>query len=233
MEIIVILVVSVIFIIVLALLLKVNRRNITEIKKIGENDELKDIANKLPNNEEICADILKLLGNENVKIKTSDSGNDASVYVVATNTILISNVKESFARVQTVAHECVHSKQDKRLLWFNFILTNIYTIAFIIFTVLTLFKVINTPSIFAVILFAMAILSYVVRSFLENDAMIKARYLAKDYMDDIKISNKEEIDEIVNQYDKMNVYGIKATNFKLLFNTFIKILIFSIICFIR
>ena len=38
----------------------------------------------------------------------------ASLYIVATNTILISNIKDTFTRVQTIAHECLHSIQNKK-----------------------------------------------------------------------------------------------------------------------
>ena len=72
-----------------------------------------------------------------------------------------------------------------------------------------------------------------IRNYLENDAMIKAKYLAKDYMEDIKISSKHEIDEIISEYERINKYGIIGTNYYLFYNTCIKIIIFSLICFVR
>ena len=38
---------------------------------------------------------------------------------------------------------------------------------------------------------------YMVRAFLENDAMIKAKYLAKEYIEEKNISTKEEIDQFI------------------------------------
>ena len=38
----------------------------------------------------------------------------------------------------------------------------------------------------------------------ENDAMIKARYLAKEYMEEKEISKKEEIEKMIQQYDIVN-----------------------------
>ena len=35
---------------------------------------------------------------------------------------------------------------------------------------------------------------YIVRSYLENDAMIKARFLAKEYMQEEAVSTLEDID---------------------------------------
>ena len=45
--------------------------------------------------------------------------------------------------------------------------------------------------------------------------MIKAKFLAKEYMEDVKISKKEEIDKIIARYDELNDIGIKFTNFQL------------------
>ena len=45
---------------------------------------------------------------------------------------------------------------------------------------------------------------YMVRTYLENDAMIKAKYLAKEYMEEQKISTEEEIRKIVLAFNKTN-----------------------------
>ena len=77
----------------------------------------------------------------------------------------------------------------------------------------------------------MLILSYVyyfVRSYLENDAMIKAKFLAKEYMEEVKISKNEEINSIVDSFEKLNNIGIKITNFQLMFETIIKVIILLI-----
>ena len=42
-----------------------------------------------------------------------------------------------------------------------------------------------------------------VRAYLENDAMIKARFLAKEYMEEKKISSKEEINKMVYEFDRI------------------------------
>ena len=73
---------------------------------------------------------------------------------------------------------------------------------------------------------------YVVRVYLENDAMIKARYLAKEYMEEEKISTPEEINKIVKGFDRINDLGIKVTNYKFFLNIMIKLIIFIVICLI-
>ena len=110
-------------------------RDIKKLKELGYDKGLNDITNKLPENKEICKSILKMLNNENVKIEESES-NQASLYMVLSNSIIIANIKNTFTRVQTVAHECLHSIQNKRTLLFNFIFSNIYFIYFIVICIL-------------------------------------------------------------------------------------------------
>ena len=86
---------------------------------------------------------------------------------------------------------------------------------------------------FLVILLILSAVYYLVRIFLENDAMIKARFLAKEYMEDVKISSKEEIEKIVNGFDKINNVGIKCINYKFFLDIMIKVLILDIIFLIR
>ena len=74
---------------------------------------------------------------------------------------------------------------------------------------------------------------YAVRTYLENDAMIKAKFLAKEYMEESKISTQEEINKIVKKYDDLNEIGIKCTNFQLLSNVLLKVVILLIIFIIR
>ena len=233
MEIPIILISSVIILLLLVIILKFNKTNIQELKRIGNDKELNEITNSLPENEEICKDILKMLNNENVKIQTTNGGSQSSLYIVANNSIFIANIKNTFTRVQTIAHECIHSIQDKTLLWFNFIFSNIYMLYFITITALTLFKVIKAPSIFAIILVMMSILQYFVRSYLETDAMVKAKYLAKEYMEQKKDAiSKENLKLVIENYDKLNSIGIKYYNLNLLTGNFSKIIMYCIIALI-
>ena len=63
--------------------------------------------------------------------------------------------------------------------------------------------------------------------------MIKAEYLAKEYMEEVKISTYDEINRIVNSYNKLNQIGIKMTNYQLFVQTIVKIIIICIIYVIR
>jgi hypothetical protein len=232
-EIVAILILSIIVLITFAVLFKVNLKNLKMIKIIGEDKQLNEITNSLPENEQVCKEILSMLGNDSVKIKQGSENSKTSLYVIATNSILIANIKDTFTRIQTIAHECIHSIQDKRLLWFNFIFSNIYLIYFAIITILTLFNKIPFVNVCAIVLVAMSVILYVVRSYIETDAMIKARYVAKDYMETKSgLISKEKIDIVVKNYDKINENGVKIYNFTLLFGYLSKIIIYCIVAIV-
>ena len=203
---------------------------IDEIKQVGFDKDLNYITNKLPENKEICEDILKKLNNETVNIK-EDNGKEASLYIVATNSIIIANIKDSFTRIQTIAHECIHSTQDKILLWFNFLFSNVYMLFFAVITILSLLNKTTNNWMWAAVLAVFGLIFYGVRSYLEMDAMTKARYVAHEYLQEKKgVLTQEEIDLIVSKYDFINNRGIKLTMFWLLWKCIFKIIIFLIAC---
>ena len=73
----------------------------------------------------------------------------------------------------------------------------------------------------------MCIILFFVRSYLETDAMIKARFLAKEYMEEkCDIISKENIQTIIENYDKINCIGIKLTNLSLIVEYLIKVVIY-------
>lgn len=206
--------------------------NVKKIKELGEDKELDKLTQKYPENVEICKWYLKKLKNENVKIE-EDNNSNATLYLVMSNKIFIANLKESYTRIQTIAHECLHSIQSKKLLWFNFIFSNIYLIYFGVICILALLKILPMKMTFLSIFIVFSLVYYAVRTYLENDAMIKARFLAKEYMQEKAISTREEIDKIVNKYDELNDIGIRCTNFQFLSNILVKIIILAVIFLIR
>ena len=217
----------------LALIKTIYKININEIKQIGNNNkELDEIVKKYPLNIEICKSILKKLNNEKVNIQEDKEANNC-LYIAVSDKIIIANMRDSFTRIQTIAHECLHSVQDRRILLFNFIYSSIYLTIFYIIVVLAVFKILTYKILFITIYLILSFIYYFVRSYLEDDAMIKARFLAKEYMEDISISNKEEINKIVNEYDRLNIIGIKTVNYKLFSTAIIKTIILALIFYIR
>lgn len=225
MEFIVLLIINIITYIILKFIFDANLK---KLKQIGENKELDELTQKYPENIEICKWYLKKLNNESVKIEEDKSSN-ATLYLVTSNKIFIANLKNSFTRIQTIAHECLHSIQSKKMLWFNFIFSNIYLIYFAITCILGIMKILPNKMMFLSVLILFGFIYYAVRTYLENDAMIKAKFLAKEYMQEIGLSDKEEIDKIIGEYEKLNDVGIKCTNFQLFGSTLVKNLILTLI----
>lgn len=216
-------------IMVLVILAIVYDVNIKKIKQFAKTEESKfnEITNKYPSNIEICKYILNKLKNNNVKVE-EDKNSETCLYIAVTNKIVIANVKNSYTRIQTIAHECLHSIQSRKILLFNFIYSNIYILYFLITTILSIFNILPNKMLFLSIMLILSYVYYFVRSYLENDTMIKAKFLAKEYMEEVKISKNEEINSIVDSFEKLNNIGIKITNFQLMFETIIKVIILLI-----
>lgn len=225
-----IIIMAIILIILIALKIILNM-DMDIIKKIAQNEKLDKVTNAFPENIEICKKICQMIGNDKVKIE-EDKQSKTSLYLIATNKISIANLKNSFTRIQTVAHECIHSMQDKSILWANFIFSNIYLLYFIIAVLLTIFGVYKDAILQVEILTLMGFVYYFIRSYLETDAIVKARYLAREYMKNEKILKPQEMQEILGNYDILNKIGVKAMNYKLIFSSLLKVLIYAIIAYI-
>lgn len=223
------LILAIIILIIVIILKFIFGYQLKELKEIGKDEELDKLANKYPENIEMCKTYLKMLDNKNVEIEENKE-TKTSLYIAITNKISIANVRSTYTRIQTIAHECLHSIQDRKLLLFNFWFSNFYLIYFFIICILEIFNILPYKNIFLSILIILSFVYYMIRAFLENDAMIKAKFLAKQYMEDIKISTKEEIEKIVSGFEKINNKGIKCINYNLFLSCMIKILIFIIIC---
>ena len=205
--------------------------NIKKIKEKQENKELENITDKFPNNIEIAKEMLKMLDNKNVKIEEAkDTG--TSLYIAVTNKISIADMKNNYARIQTIAHECIHSCQDRRLLLFNFIFSNINIVYFAVITILTILKLVNHQILQIAILMLLTIIEFSVRSFLEIDAMTKAKYLSKDYMEKMELCTQEEKNKLLKEYESINKIGIPFVIDNLLTTALARVLIYCIVSII-
>ena len=227
---IVVIITSILTLILLKIFLNVRFKAIKELKNRSW-EELEKLTNKFPNDEKMCRDILKKLNNENVKIKI-DAEYASCLYTVFNNTITIGKFQQNYMKPQTIAHECIHSTQDKRMLWTNFIISNIYLIYFIAITILSICNYLSFANIHILILIFLSLIQYVIRNNLEMDAMIKARYIAKEFIEENKILIKEEQEKLLKEYDEINKIGIGFTTYSLITSDIIKIILFSIIVLI-
>ena len=220
------LIIIIIAIIAIIIIYSMMKMNIKELEKIALNTELNEIAKKYPKNTKICKSLLEKLGNKTTKIE-ENANSESTLYIATQDKILIGNTHESFTRIQTIAHECLHSIQDRKMLIFNFIYSNIYLIYFAIICVLVIIKKLPNEMLYSNIFLILSFIYYVVRVFLENDAMIKAQYLAKEYMEEQEDSTKGEIEKVFSGFDQLNKGCIKGTNCSLFVKIMIKLIIFN------
>lgn len=225
------LIIAITLIAILSSLKIIFKINFKELKKLETNEILDKITNKFPENIEICKSILKKLKNENVKVE-EDNDSETSLYIAISNKIIIGNLKNSYARIQTIAHECLHSIQNRNLLLFNFIFSNIYLIYYVLSIILTICGIFSNLLLQITILLILSFIYYIVRSYLETEAMIKAEFVAKEYIEEAKICTKEEQLELVNEYSKINKKGILAYNYILFSNCMIKVIGYCMIAFV-
>ena len=202
--------------------------SIKQIKELAQKPDLDKIVEKYPNNQQVAQEILKKLNNEKVKIEENENG-ESSLYVAISDKICIGNIQKSYTRIQTIAHECLHSVQNRKLLLFHFIFSNFYLLYFVLLALLGILKILPFEMTFLVSFVLIGMLFYAVRIYLENDAMIKAPFLAKEYMQGKQISSLEEIEKVMKGYDELNQIGIKAVNYKLFMGIMMKVFLLSII----
>lgn len=224
----IIIIISIISIIILNILMS---SNIKKMKEIATNEKLNKLTEKYPSNIEICKELLEKVDNKNVKIE-ENVNSETTLYIAISNKILIENMHNSFTRIQTIAHECLHSVQDRKLLIFNFVFSNIYFLYYIICCILIILKYLPNELLFLNIFLILSFIYYTIRIFLENDAMIKAEYLAKQYLEEKNISNKIEIKEIVKGFKDLNKEIIKSTNVNLFTKIMTKVVIFNLLALI-
>lgn len=233
MELIVVLIILIVVLIIGAIIFELNFK---KLKEAGNNPKCDEIISKFPNNKKVCESILEKLDNNSVKI-VENNDKTSSLYIAISNTIFIANITKTYTRIQTIAHECLHSVQNRKLLIFNFIYSNVYILYFAISLILTIFNVFKNYELNIIILSVLSFLYYLVRAYLETDAMTRAEFLAKEYLYEYNEKNmvctKEEVEEVVNEYKKINKIGIPATNFILFANCSLKIIIYTIVAIIK
>lgn len=244
-------VLCIIVIITLKIGFNIKLKDVKQIKELGYDKNLNNIANKFPENKEICEKILKKLGNKTVKVEENKE-TKASLYIAVTNKIIIANIKDTFTRIQTIAHECLHSMQNRRILLFNFIFSNIYIIYFIASLILIFFRVGERyfDTYMYIQIYCILTLIYIgIKIYLENEAMNKAMYVAKEYMEEYKVTkeqyeankntkidekdktkiNNEDIEMLVNGFEEINKVGIPFTNFYIITLCLLKIIVLCVI----
>lgn len=209
--------------------------NFKELKKLNikTNDDLSNITDKLSkvNEKDMCEDILRKLDCKNVKVNIEPEYSSC-LYTIFNNTITIGKFKEEYMKPQTIAHECIHASQNKVTLWANFIFTNIYLLFWIIASVFAILNKLPYTNIFIIAFVFASLIQYIIRYSLENEAMTKATFIAKEYIEENKLLNKEEEQKLLKEYERVNKLGIPFMNYYQISMNIIKIMILAFICLI-
>ena len=224
----IIIIIAIIAIITIFFMMKTN---VKELEEIALDKELNSIAEKFPDNTEICKSILRKIENKTTQIEENQKS-EATLYIAIQDKISIGNTHKSFTRIQTIAHECLHSVQDRKMLIFNFIYSNIYLLYFVIICILIILKRLDNIMMYSNIFLILSFIYYVVRVFLENDAMIKAQYIAREYMQEQDAVTEEEVNKIFEGFQNLNKGLIKGTNCNLFTGIMIKLVIFNALALI-
>jgi len=186
------------------------RPSIGKIKALKHNEELEKITSKLPEDIVVAEEILDMIEAKKTnftrpKVEQAKD-TELSLYIGITNKIILADFKNNYARIQTIVHECIHSSQNRLLVIFNFIITNINMILVVVLSLLAIFNVINLSIVTIVVFMATLLLQFSVRTYLEVDAIKKARMLTEEYLDN-KISTGEKR-QLLQEYDKINALAM-------------------------
>lgn len=226
MEYIICLIGILIALIILYILMGTKLKNIKDLRNKPEYD---DIANKLPHNLEIGKEILKYFNNDHTQIQQEEG--TQTLYVATSDKIFVASEEKNYTRIQTMAHECIHSMQPRTLLLFHFIFSNIYLIANFIIIVLTVFGILPPSMEILNILLIMAILNFTIKIYLELDAMTKAPFITEKILKKYTQITENEKQELLHSYENVNNMAIPYAVINLLFSICMPIIIYIIVAF--
>lgn len=190
---------------------------------------ISEINNKIPENIVVCEEILKQINNEDVKIKLEENY-DSSFYNIYSNEIIISNSernKKHEGRLTVIAHECVHSKQNKTVLWINFILSNILIILSLINILDIFLKFTNATKNIIILNLILSAIGLLIRLYLEKDAINKSKEISVEYLKN-KIHDFEK-EDYLRQINKEMNKGIIFFYGSIALNTIVRLLVIIIL----
>ncbi len=208
----------IILVLIIIMLFVLNYKSLKETKLLSSDEELDKATECLPSNAEICKELQEMLGS-NSKVELDDK-TKSSAFIFYLNKIILSNTessKKDFSRVLFIAHECVHSIQDKTMHIINFTLANIKNIFDIVVFVLLILKRCSLELITISLL--VSFLSFYYRIILESDAVYRSVIYSRKYLE------KKGLNYVADRYEEIVPKTIKS----MYFSYFIPILIRHVI----
>ena len=180
------------FICTIILFLLCNKKQ--NIGAVIYDEKISPIVEKMGDNEEITNGILKFIGNDSTKIeKNMDPKIKASFYNFNTAKITIKDTEDlkDRSRIIHIAHECIHSIQDKKLGMAHFILSNIQILYFLgIFIYFFYNKDADLRFNLLLVQLFIFILTFFMKVVLESDATYRGPELAFEYLEN-KVNEKD------------------------------------------
>ncbi len=206
------------------------------IKVFNKNSDIRkevdSIVGKLPDSDIIAKELLEKLNNKKTK-SVFDKDIKGNYYVYLNDTIYLSdkqNQKDNYERLCVIAHECIHSVQPKLLQNFNFIISNIEIIIFVLYIFLFLFKINNIY--FYLIYLALVILSIIPRLILELWAITKAPKLSKKYLEEKNIE-KDNINKVERVYNFSTKILTPFALIQMFFFKIVRLIVITVITFLK
>lgn len=216
----------VLFVVIIFLVLT-NQKILIEMKQLATDSSLNEQTKDLPDNEEICKSIQKIVGS-NCDIKL-DNDAKSSAYIFFQNKIILSNTKssrEDYSRVLFIAHECVHSIQSKQVHLINFVLANIKNLYDVVLIILLLLGKGSLEMI--TISFLISFLSFYYRMILETDAVYCSMIFARKYLETMNLK------DIADKYEEIIPKTVFGMYFSYVVPILVKIAVFlMVLCIIK
>ena len=209
----------ILIILIIIALYVLNYKTLKDTKAFASDEELDKLTEVLPSNEEICMDIGEMLGST-CKVEL-DNKSKSSAYIFFSDKIILSNTKSSqknFSRVLFIAHECVHSVQEKSMHIINFILANISNLYDIFLIVLLLMRKASLELV--TVSFIISILSFYYRIILETDAVYRSVIYSRKYLE------SKNLNVVADRYEEIVPKTISGMYFSHIMPILIRHLVF-------
>ena len=173
----------------------------------------KDLVNLqiLTDNISICRDMLNIIGNNHTKIEyNKDEKSNLSYYNNAKDVIILKANNSESSRFVHIAHECIHTIQNKEFLRANKFFSNLQIIYFLI----SLICIINSKQnqlLLIAIQLVILLGTLFVKVVIEGDASYRSIDLAETYL--MTKITKQELESYIKEirriiYNLMPVYYI-------------------------
>jgi len=148
------------------------------------SEELIPSLNIEKDNITICKEMLKLLGNSHTKVEyNKDEKSNLSYYNHGKDVIILKTNNVGSSRIVQIAHECIHTMQEKKFLIANKSFSNLQLIYFLI----SLITVINIEKIELLLISIQLVIlvgTIFAKVVIEGDASYRSIDLVKKYLEE-------------------------------------------------